>query len=66
MATSDKFFTHVLFFYFFCKKMQKNENRLCPLPYEEVLEDSVGTMCESRRIEIPEKGCTSLSRVKPR
>ena len=37
------FFTHVPFFQF-CKKMQKNENRLCPLPYEEVLEDIIKTV----------------------
>ena len=31
-------------FFYFCQKMQKNENRLCPLPYEhdeEVLEDII-------------------------
>ena len=28
----------------FCKRMQKIENRLCPLPYEEVLEDTYTAM----------------------
>ena len=37
------FFTDVPFFNF-CKKMQKNEDRLCPLPYEEVLEDIIKTV----------------------
>ena len=32
-------FLHISHFFNLCKKMQKNENRLCPLPYEEVLED---------------------------
>ena len=32
-------FLHMCHFFNFCKKMQKNENRLCLLPYEEVLED---------------------------
>ena len=30
-------------FKIFCKKNAKNENRLCPLPYEEVLEDIIKT-----------------------
>ena len=34
------FYTCAIFFSF-CKKMQKNENRLSPLPYEEVLEDII-------------------------
>ena len=29
----------VYHFFNFRKKMRKDENRLCPLPYEEVLED---------------------------
>ena len=29
---------------FFCKKNAKKENRLCPLPYEEVLEDIIKTV----------------------
>ena len=37
MAPSDNFFQGAMFFNF-CKRMQKNLNRLCPLPYEEVLE----------------------------
>ena len=36
------FSTQVPFFNF-CKKNAKNENRLCPLPYEEVLEDIIKT-----------------------
>ena len=28
-------------FFNFCKKMKKNENKICPLPYEEVLEASL-------------------------
>ena len=36
------FFTQVPFLNF-CKKNAKNENRLCPLPYEEVLEDIIKT-----------------------
>ena len=38
VAPSDIFFTQVSFF--LCQKMQKNDDRLCPLPYvyEEVLE----------------------------
>ena len=43
MAPSDKFL-HVCHFFNFCKKMQKNENRLCPLPCEEVLEDIIKTV----------------------
>ena len=31
------FFTQVQFFKFFVKN-EKDENRLCPLPYEEILE----------------------------
>ena len=42
-VASDNCFTHVPFFYF-CKKMQKIENRPCPLPYEEVLEDIIKTV----------------------
>ena len=43
-------FLHMCHFY---KKMHKNENRLCPLPYEEVLEDSLDrTMWESQRNKI--------------
>ena len=41
MAPSDKFFTHVQFFLIFVRKCKKNETRLCPLPYEEVLEDII-------------------------
>ena len=35
-GSSDHFFTQVPFFLFFVKNT-KNENRLCPLPYEEAL-----------------------------
>ena len=36
------YFEPCMFHFFnFCKKIQKNENRLCPLPYEEVLEDII-------------------------
>ena len=38
MAPSDNFFSN------FCKKNAQNENRLCPLPYEEVLEDIIKTV----------------------
>ena len=39
VAISDKFFyTSVIFL---IKKNAKNEDRLCPLPYEEVLEDII-------------------------
>ena len=37
-------FLHMCHFCNFCEKMQKNENRLCPLPYEEVLEDIIKTV----------------------
>ena len=37
------FFTQMPFFEFF-KKNAKNEIRLCPLPYEEVLEDIIKTV----------------------
>ena len=42
MAPFDNFFTQV-FFKNFCKKNAKIENRLhvCPLPYEEILEDVI-------------------------
>ena len=38
LAPSDNFFTQVSLFLFFFVKNAKNENRLCPLPHEEVLE----------------------------
>ena len=44
MAPSDNCFTHVPFFLFFVRKCKKKENRLCPLPYEEVLEDIIRTV----------------------
>ena len=37
------FFTQVPF-YKFLKKSAKKENRLCPLPYEDVLEDIIKTV----------------------
>ena len=37
------FFYTCAIFLIFCKKMQKNENSLCPLPYEEVLDDIIKT-----------------------
>ena len=37
-------FLHMCHFFNFCKKMQKNENRLCPLLYEAVLEDIIKTV----------------------
>ena len=37
-------FLHMCHFFNFCKKMQKNEYRLCPLPYDEVLEDIIKTI----------------------
>ena len=37
-------FSHMCHFLNFCKKMQKNENSLCPLHYEEVLEDIIKTV----------------------
>ena len=49
----------------FLVKNAKNENRLCPLPYEEVLEDIIKTGWTSRRIEMPGEGCTSLPILKP-
>ena len=51
--------------------MQKNEDRLCPLPYEEVLEAIIKAVLSEQcgnllRIEIPGEGCTSLPwRVTP-
>ena len=47
VTPSDKFFNMCHFFIFV--KNAKNGNRLCPLPYEEVLG----------------QGCTILHRVKP-
>ena len=44
MAPSDNFFYAGAIFQIFVKKMQKNEKRLCPLPYEEVLEDIIKTV----------------------
>ena len=38
-------FLHMCHFFNFCKKMKKNENRLCSLPYEEVLEEIIKTVC---------------------
>ena len=32
---------HMCHFFNFCKNMQKNETTLCPLPYEEILEDII-------------------------
>ena len=43
MAPSDYFFAQVPFKNFFFKNA-KNENRLCSLPYEEVLEDIIKTV----------------------
>ena len=40
MAPLDNFFTQVPFIYSFVKNA-KNENILCPLPCEEVLEDII-------------------------
>ena len=37
-------FLHLCHFINVCNKIQKNENRLCPLPYEEVLEDIIKTV----------------------
>ena len=37
MAPSDNFL-QMNHFFNFCKQNAKNEDRLCPLPYEEVLE----------------------------
>ena len=42
-AFSYFFHTGAIFFNF-CKKMQKNENRPCPLPYEEVMEAIIKTV----------------------
>ena len=44
MTPSDIFLHMSHFFIIFCEKMQKNENGLCPLPYEEVLEDIIKTV----------------------
>ena len=44
MALSDNFFTMCHFLIFVFEKIKKNENRLCPLPYEEVLEDIIKTV----------------------
>ena len=41
VAPSDNFFTHVPFFFNF---KRKQKNRLCPLPYEKVLEDIIETV----------------------
>ena len=38
-----RIFLHMCNFVNFCEKMQKNENRLYPLRYEEVLEDIIKT-----------------------
>ena len=43
MAPSDNFL-QMCHFFNFCKKTQKNENILCPLPYEKVLEDTIKTV----------------------
>ena len=50
-------FLHMCHFFNFCKKMQKNEYRLCPLPYDEVQDHLVRTMWELQRNEIPGEGC---------
>ena len=44
MALSDNFFYTGAIFFNFCKKNAKKENRLCPPPYEEVLEDIIMTV----------------------
>ena len=63
------FYTRASFLFFL--NNAKNEDRLCPLPYEEVLEDIIKTVWTEQcgnlevLIEIPGEGCTSLPRVKP-
>ena len=37
------YYTCAIFFNF-CKKMQTNEDRLCPLPYNNVLKDIIKTV----------------------
>ena len=39
-------------FFNFCKKMQKNENRLCPLPHEKVLEEIINSLGASLLLNI--------------
>ena len=65
---SDNFFYACTIF--FIEKNAKNENRLGPLPYEEVVEDIIWTVWTEQcgnleRNEIPWEGCTSFPMVKP-
>ena len=56
MVPSANFFTQMPFKNF-CKKMQKMKKRLCPLPYEEVLEDIIKTVWTEQCGHLEELRC---------
>ena len=66
VAPSDNFL-HLCYFFNFCKKMPTNENGLCPLHYEEVLEAIISAVWTEQFVGISMNWDTRgrLPRVKP-